>query len=121
MKDRKTIILIVVISLLVVYHVFSRSSSIKEIKRLTAEIETNVDSLQAVKDRYDLLEKDYHRIYEQLDLTKNGLNEFKHNVDSIMNSNIRNARTINESLSVIIEKQDSFEAVNIDTTSFRFN
>ncbi len=121
MKDRKTIILIVVISILVVYHVFSRNSSIKEIKRLTREIETNVDSLKVVHTRYDSLAKDYDKIYEQLKLTRNGLDEFKKNVDSLMHSNINSAKKINSALTTIIEKQDSFEAVNIDTTSFRFN
>lgn len=121
MKDRKTIILIVVISVLVVYHVFSRSRSIKEIKSLTDKIETNIDSLKVVHRRYDSLAKDYNRIYDQLNLTRSGLTNFKKDVDSIMHSNIRNVNKINESLSNIIEKQDSFEAIHIDTTSFRFN
>jgi len=121
MKDPKTIILIVVISVLVIYHVFSRNSSIKEIKKLTNEIEMNVDSLKVVQRRYDSLEKDYNKIYEQLSVTRDGLVNFKQDVDSIMHSNISNVNKINESLSEIIERQDSFQAVNIDTTSFRFN
>lgn len=121
MKDRKTIILIVVISILVIYHVFSRSSSMKEIKSLTDKIETNIDSLRVVQSRYDSLEKDYSRIYDQLNLTRNGLTNFKKDVDSVMHANIRNVNKINESLSDIIEKQDSFESIHIDTTSFRFN
>lgn len=121
MKDRKTIILIVVISVLVGYHVFSRNNSIKEIRKLTKEIEINVDSLQVVHSRYDSLAEDYNRIYEQLSVTKDGLSQFKKNVDSIMHSNINSANKINDALSKIIDKQDSFEAITIDTTSFRFN
>ena len=120
MKDRRTIILITVILVLIIYHAFSRSRSLKEIRNLTKQIEVNVDSLQVVNERYIELEKGYEEIYDQLSLTRESLEVFKQDLDSVLHSNINSVNKINTSITEIIEKQDSFEAVNIDTIEFRF-
>jgi len=54
-----TVILMVVISLVVIYSVFSKSNSLKDIRKLTNEIESKVDSLRDIQSRFDSLEKAY--------------------------------------------------------------
>ena len=115
-----TIILMVVLPLVVIYSVFSKSNSLKDIRKLTIEIESKVDSLKNIQSRYDSLEKAYGKIYEQFYLTKENLNNLHETIDSIMNSNITSASRINKSLKKLIEEQHEFEKLNFDSTSFRF-
>lgn len=115
-----TVILMVVISLVVIYSVFSKSNSLKDIRKLTNEIESKVDSLRDIQSRFDSLEKAYGEIYYRLNLTRENLNNLHGTIDSIMNSNITSASRINNSLKKMIEEQQKFEKLNFDSTSFRF-
>ena len=115
-----TIILMVVLPLVVIYSVFSKSNSLKDIRKLTIEIESKVDSLKNIQSRYDSLEKAYGKIYEQFYLTKENLNNLHETIDSIMNSNITSASRINKSLKKMIEDQQKLEIINFDSSSFRF-
>lgn len=110
----------VVISLVVIYSVFSKSNSLKDIRKLTNEIESKVDSLRDIQSRFDSLEKAYGEIYYRLNLTRENLNNLHGTIDSIMNSNITSASRINNSLKKMIEEQQKFEKLNFDSTSFRF-
>ena len=119
--NRKTTrLLIGIISLLIFYSVFSKSNSLKEIRNLTIEIESKVDSLRTIQSRYDSLEIVYGEIHQQLSLTKDNLSNLHGTIDSLMNSNITSASRINNSLKKLIEEQQKFEKLNNDTTSFRF-
>jgi len=115
-----TIILIVVISLVVIYSVFSKSNSLKDIRKLTNKIESKVDSLRDIQSRFDSLEKAFGEIHQQLHLTKENLNYLHGSIDSIMNSNITSASRINNSLKKLIEDQQKLEILNSDSSSFRF-
>ncbi len=115
-----TIILMVVLPLVVIYSVFSKSNSLKDIRKLTIEIESKVDSLKNIQSPYDSLEKAYGKIYEQFYLTKENLNNLHETIDSIMNSNITSASRINNSLKKLIEDQQKLEILNSDSSSFRF-
>lgn len=115
-----TIILIVVISLVVIYSVFSKSNSLKDIRKLTNEIESKVDSLRDIQSRFDSLEKAFGEIHQQLHLTKENLNYLHGSIDSIMNSNITSASRINNSLKKLIEDQQKLEILNSDSSSFKF-
>ncbi len=115
-----TVILMVVISLVVIYSVFSKSNSLKDIRKLSNEIESKVDSLRDIQSRFDSLEKAYGKIYYRLNLTRENLNNLHGTIDSIMNSNITSASRINNSLKKMIEEQQKFEKLNFDSTSFRF-
>ena len=115
-----TIILIVVISLVVIYSVFSKSNSLKDIRKLTNEIESKVDSLRDIQSRFDSLEKAFGEIHQQLHLTKENLSYLHGSIDSIMNSNITSASRINNSLKKLIEDQQKLEILNSDSSSFKF-
>jgi len=119
-NKKTTIILMVVLSLVVIYSVFSKSNSLKDIRKLTIEIESKVDSLKNIQSRYDSLEKAYGKIYQQFYLTKENLNNLHETIDSIMNSNITGASRINKSLKKMIEDQQKLEIINSDSSSFRF-
>ena len=111
----------VVLPLVVIYSVFSKSNSLKDIRKLTIEIESKVDSLKNIQSRYDSLEKAYGEIYQQFYLIKENLNNLHETIDSIMNSNITSASRINKSLKKLIEDQQKLEIIiNSDSSSFRF-
>ena len=59
---RTTTFLIGITSLLIFYSVFSKTNSLKDIRNLTIEIESKVDSLRSIQSRYDSLEIVYREI-----------------------------------------------------------
>ena len=119
-RRKTSLLLIGIIFLLIFYSVFSKSNSVKEIRKLTIKIEAEIDLIRNIQFRYDSLEKAFGEIHQQLHLTKENLNYLHGSIDSIMNSNITSASRINNSLKKLIEDQQKLEILNSDSSSFRF-
>lgn len=116
-----TISLSIVIGILVLYLLLSRSNSHKEIKKLTHAIEQKVDSLDAIRQKYDSLVEKNDEIIHDLNQTRQSLQNFKYAVDSISALRLRNITTLNKALNEVIRKQLELEKLNATDSTFRFN
>lgn len=116
-----TISLSIVIGILVLYLLLSRSNSHKEIKKLTHAIEQKVDSLDAIRQKYDSLVEKNNEIIHDLNQTRQSLQNFKYAVDSISALRLRNITTLNKALNEVIRKQLELEKLNATDSTFRFN
>ncbi|GEM_PF-6073441 len=121
MKNRKSIILIVIITLLTAYVIFSKSKSSEEIKSLTAEIEIKSDSLRLLNNKYRDLELRYDTIYNSFEITSNRFKDFRTQLDSVLGLNISSLRRLNRSLDNIngrYKEMAKLDSINDD--NFRF-
>lgn len=122
-KNFKTIaiILLAVLGVFIIYHFVSSNNATKELKRLRNQLSDNVDSLNAINQRYDSLATNYESIYRELNTTKSQLIDLKSSIDSVMHENIVSVKEIKDEVDHLLEDTLRFKPIEIDPNdNFRF-
>ena len=68
-----------------------------------------MDSIKSIQLRYDSLSEAYRKASQKLSSTKELMQKFRGEIDSIMKLNIYSANRINHSLKILIEDQKQLE------------
>lgn len=112
----KTIVVILLIAVMG-YVVFSGNASLKEARRLTNEMKTELDSLRTISGAYVKLQKSYQKLYTDLSQTRNEIARVRQKMKTISESHTASVTLIQEKLNGLILEYDSIEMqVDADTT-----
>jgi predicted nuclease with TOPRIM domain len=119
MEKQKLIswIIVAIIGLLTIYIVFSGNQKLKEIKRLTKELQLQTDSLKSISKNYNRLSLKYDSIYTNLKQTRERFGKFCHTTDSISHTTISSVEKIRATLQLLRIEQEYYN--KIDTTEVK--
>lgn len=107
----------IIILLIVLIIAIAGSFQIQHVRALQKEIQ----SLETIKTRYDSLQNAYNGIYNELNHSKAKLEQYKFDLDSIMEANMSSITYLKTAIEELIEKQENFEIADTTATdTFRF-
>lgn len=99
-------------------------TSLKEAKKLTRDLELRIDTLQAVEEEYQVLEKKYVDLYEEFSATRIQISQFKEKLAEINKAQNASLSKIRRELGDLVEAYDTIDVsippdtVNLDSLRF---
>ena len=111
--------LVIVILMIGTYTVMSTLTYQKKIRSITTEMNIKINELDSLRNNYDSILIKYTSLTYTLENTKEHLQIFKNDLDSIRQVRKQSLSQINHALKLIIEEQDSLIHQDSTLVSFR--
>ncbi|UII25369.1 hypothetical protein LVD15_18975 [Fulvivirga maritima] len=113
------IFLIAILALLTISLLVNHSNNHKKIVKLHHSFSAATDSLHTIEKNYEALYLRYSKSLKALENTSLELRNFKVQMDSVMSIHTSDLRSLNDSLLIIIQKQDTITKSIRSNNQFR--